>query len=204
MPNGTGPTHAAMSALIRLGAAFAFLAAALVADTSPAAAQPKAPPGSTRIFVTIEGTKQGKFKTEGGPQFGDRIPVLRFTYEIISPRDLNTGQASGKRQHRPVTITKDWNASSPQFFQAVTTNEPLKSVLIEVFRTNPGGAEEVVATIRLTDAAIARFRSAVSDSTSGDGPAGRLLDQVDFTFRKIEIANPVAKIGATDDWLVAQ
>lgn len=193
-----------ITALIRLGTALALLAAATVADTDPAAAQPKSPPGATRVFVTIDGTKQGKFKTEAGPQFGDRIPVLRFSYEIVSPRDLSTGQASGKRQHRPVTIIKDWSASSPQFFQAVATNEPLKSVLIEVFRTSPSGAEEVVATVRLTDAAIGRFRTAVSDSTSGDGPAGRLVDQVEFTFKKIEIANPVARTGATDDWFVTQ
>ena len=35
------------------------------------------------------------------------------SHEIKSPRDLATGQASGKRMHKPVTITKEWSASSP-------------------------------------------------------------------------------------------
>jgi len=207
MLNGTGPIHAVTSASFRLGAAFALLAGAIAADSSPAAAQgAKHTVGAgNRIFVTIEATKQGKFKAEGGPQFGDRIPVLRFSYEVGSPRDLATGQAAGKRQHKPLSITKEWSAASPQIFQAVTTNEILKSVLIEFFRTNQTtGQEEVAGTIRLTNATISKYRSAVSDSTSGDGPAGRLLDQVDFTFQKIEIANPAAKTGAVDDWMARQ
>jgi type VI secretion system secreted protein Hcp len=187
-------------ALIRLGAALVLLAAALLADTSPATAQPKGP-GTTRIFITIEGVKQGKFKADGGPQFGDRIPVLQLGFEVDSPRDLASGQASGKRQYRPLSITKDWGAASPQLFQATATNEILKSVFIEIFRSTTAGTEEVVATIRLTNATIGKYRTSVSDATSGDGPAGRLIDHAEFTFQKIEISNPVAKTGATDDWV---
>lgn len=200
----TGLIHEVMSTSIRLGAALALLAGAIAANSSPAAAQgAKHTVGvGTRIFVTIDGTKQGRFKAEGGPQFGDRIPILRFSYEVDSPRDVATGQASGKRQHKPVSITKDWSAASPQMYQAVTTNELLKSVLIEFFRTNQTtGQEEIAATIRLTNATISKYRSAVTDSTSGDGPAGRLVDQIDLTFQKIEIANPAAKTGAGDDWM---
>jgi type VI secretion system secreted protein Hcp len=187
-------------ALIRLGAALALLAAALLADTSPATAQPKGS-ATTRIFITIEGVKQGKFKADGGPQFGDRIPVLQLNFEVDSPRDLATGQPAGKRQHKPLSITKDWGAASPQLFQATTTNELLKSVFIEVFRTAGTGTEEVVATIRLTNATIGKYRTSVSDATSGDGPAGRLIDHTEFTFQKIEISNPAAKTGAMDDWV---
>lgn len=35
------------------------------------------------------------------------------SHEIKSPRDVATGQASGKRMHKPITITKEWSASSP-------------------------------------------------------------------------------------------
>ena len=190
-----------ITVLIRLGAALALLAATLLADTSPATAQPKGGPGTTRIFVTIEGVKQGKFKADGGPQFGDRIPALQLSFEVDSPRDLATGQASGKRQYKPLTITKEWGAASPQLFQATATNEILKSVFIEVFRTTGTGTEEVVATIRLTNATIGKYRTSVSDAASGDGPAGRLIDHAEFTFQKIEISHPAAKTGAMDDWV---
>ena len=94
-----------ITVLIRLGAALALLAATLLADTSPATAQPKGGPGTTRIFVTIEGVKQGKFKADGGPQSGDRIPALQLSFEVDSPRDLATGQASPNARFSPLTST---------------------------------------------------------------------------------------------------
>lgn len=33
---------------------------------------------------------------------------------IYAPRDVATGQASGKRMHKPMTITKEWGATTPQ------------------------------------------------------------------------------------------
>ena len=33
---------------------------------------------------------------------------------VISPRDSASGMATGKRQHAPVKITKEWGAASPQ------------------------------------------------------------------------------------------
>ena len=35
-------------------------------------------------------------------------------YEVTSPRDIATGQASGKRMHKPFVIRKEWGAASPQ------------------------------------------------------------------------------------------
>lgn len=32
---------------------------------------------------------------------------------VEAPRDVATGQSSGKRQHKPFTITKEWDASTP-------------------------------------------------------------------------------------------
>jgi hypothetical protein len=53
---------------------------------------------------------------------GDGVEELSFTlnfneisYGVKSPRDVATGQSSGKRTHKPVTFVKEWGASSPQF-----------------------------------------------------------------------------------------
>jgi hypothetical protein len=35
-------------------------------------------------------------------------------YRVTGPRDLASGQASGKRMHKPFTIVKEWGAASPQ------------------------------------------------------------------------------------------
>ena len=40
--------------------------------------------------------------------------LTQSLYTVVSPRDLATGQSSGKRMHQPVTLTMDWTAASPQ------------------------------------------------------------------------------------------
>ena len=97
------------------------------------------------FYVSIEGEAQGKFKGEAAfSKFGaGKITGVSFFMETVSPRDVATGQASGKRQHKPIRFTKEWGAASPQIYQALVTNEVLKSVLFEFVRTDSKGAEEV-------------------------------------------------------------
>lgn len=151
-----------------------------------------------QFYVTIEGTKQGKFK--GGGR-GSKIVGLEFSYEVTSPRDAASGQPSGKRQHHPVVITKEWDASTPQIFQALVTNEVLKSVVLEFIRTAPQGKEEVFYTVTLTNGAVADVRQFFQGEAPPGQPAGpRDLEDVSFTFQKIELENVPGKTVAVDDW----
>lgn len=47
--------------------------------------------------------------------------ALKGAHYIISPRDSATGQASGKRMHKPVTFVKEWGAATPQLSQIKPT-----------------------------------------------------------------------------------
>jgi type VI secretion system secreted protein Hcp len=159
--------------------------------------------------VTIEGTKQGKFK---GGRTGDRIAGLAFHYDVKSPRDIATGMASGKRQHGAITFTKAVDSSSPQIFQALVGNEPLKSVLFEFRGTNANGEEMVVYQITLTNATISELEQYVGmqglnttaeakhSSASDTSP----MEDVSLTFQKIEVQSQVGKTMAADDWRAKQ
>lgn len=39
---------------------------------------------------------------------------------VVGPRDHATGQASGRRMHKPFGIVKEWSAASPQLMQMKT------------------------------------------------------------------------------------
>ncbi len=149
------------------------------------------------FYVTIKGKKQGQFKGESPKtRYKDKIPAIRFLYEIKAPRDVSTGQASGKRQHSPVTITKEWGAASPQIFQALVTNEILDPVLFEFVRTTPAGEEEIFYTIRLTNATVCDLKQYVEIQPGPDRP----LEDISFAFQKIEVEDMDAKTSASDDW----
>jgi type VI secretion system secreted protein Hcp len=155
------------------------------------------------FYVTIEGVKQGKFKGEGHTKgHEDKIVGLAFDYQLTSPRDPATGQASGKRQHSPVKFTKEWGAASPQIFQALVSQEVLKAVLFEFIRANPTGGEAVYQTVKLLDATVSQLHQykLMPPQQQGVKIDTQELEDVSFTFHKIEIDNKVGKTQAADDW----
>jgi type VI secretion system secreted protein Hcp len=94
------------------------------------------------FYFKAHGATQGDFKGDSlNPRRTGRIDGLDFEPEIESPRDPATGQASGKRQWKPIAIVKRWSASSPQFLQALATNEVLSTVDLEFESVDASGKE---------------------------------------------------------------
>ena len=154
-------------------------------------------------YISIEGTKQGKFKGESKvAAHKDKIVGLAFEYEVISPHDPANGMATGKRIHKPIMFTKEWGAASPQIFQALFTNEGLKTVLFEFFRMSPEGKETIFTTIKLTTAHFVSINAhkALSGPKSNEPIQTHELEVVSLVFHKIEIDNVIAKTMAADDW----
>ncbi len=159
------------------------------------------------FYVTINGTKQGAFKGESVRNaHSAKIAGLSYQHAIKSPRDVSTGQASGKRQHGAITITKEWGASSPQLFQALCYNEVLKDVLFEFFHTTPEGAEEVYHTVKIVNATVSAIEyttgtgeSAGSSKTTADFDTHE-LEKISFTYQRIEMESIKGQTSAQDDW----
>jgi type VI secretion system secreted protein Hcp len=163
-----------------------------VGTTAPSYAEPGL------FFVTIQGAKQGKFKGESLRQgLNDRIEALKLSYEAASPRDVASGQAAGRRQHKPLVITKEWGPATPQILQALVTNEVLIFVLIEFFALNPQGQLEMAHSIRLTNAAVASVKQFTEKDQRGIYPQ----EEVSFVFQKIEVVNLRGKTAVADDWV---
>ena len=138
------------------------------------------------FYVSIKGTKQGLFKGESARKgHEDKLTGLGFTYEIISPRDLATGQASGKRQHAPVVFVKEWGAASPQLVQAAETNE-IVDVVFEFVKTTADGAGAPFERIHLSNATIANLKRMAGDTvTDRAGPT--TLEEITLLYQKLEL-----------------
>ena len=81
------------------------LAAGLAAVLAAASAS-----GAQQLYVEVTAPVAGG---AAAPRLSrDLQPALRFSFALASPRDAATGQASGKRQWKPVTIVKEWGAVS--------------------------------------------------------------------------------------------
>jgi type VI secretion system secreted protein Hcp len=163
----------ALLAVIALGAAmYAFAApgagAAGTASTATATGQ--------SMNLSVTGQKQGVFSSR-------KIAVIAVSHEIVSPRDPASGLPTGKRQHKPFTITIQYGPTTPKFINALVSNENLTSVLIGLLRNG-----SVVATTKLTNASV-------SDYVETDQSV-----QLSFTYQKITWTWVDGGITASDDW----
>jgi type VI secretion system secreted protein Hcp len=177
------------------------LAALLLAAIAVQAAGPHPGPAKARaaggILMTMKvtGSKQGVFK--GDDVTLDRrgvglIVLSGYQFELVSPRDAASGQATGKRQYKPLTITHELGGSSPQFLAAASTNENLSSVVINFYRSDPSGKDVNYYRVTLTNASISDVRQYTGNSS--------VLEDVSFTFQKVEQSDLVAKTTFIDNF----
>lgn len=153
------------------------------------------------FYVQVEGQKQGKFKNETPREkHQGKLPGTSFHYNVKSPRDSASGQAAGKRVHQPVTFVKSWGASTPQFFQALCTNEVLTSVLFEFVKTNADGEEYVYHTVKLVNASVSEVDHHLAGDTHDQSLDAPELERISLTFQRIEIESKDGKTMAVDDW----
>jgi type VI secretion system secreted protein Hcp len=153
-------------------------------------------------FITIQASRQGQIKGNS-PGMGKQgqIECIGFTFSAQSPRDPATGLPTGRADRSPVTIVKHLDGATPQLLQALYTNEPLPSVLIEFSRKGMDGRLAVYQTIRLTNATIGKIAQFGGVECSDKLiPNTSPIEQVSFTYQKMEVDNLESRTTMTDSW----
>jgi type VI secretion system secreted protein Hcp len=133
-----------------------------------------------------------QYKNHGTHSFD----ILGYSQGVTAPRDASTGQATGKRLHKPFVVTKELDAESVRLFQALVTNENLLTVIIDIYRP---GTTDVYMRYTLTNAHV------LQDQQDGSGvPETIPLEEVSFFFPKICVKNIPDQgngIESCDEWL---
>lgn len=138
-------------------------------------------------YMRVTGQTQGQI--EGGVITKGRegsIEVISLEHQIISPRDPASGQATGKRQHGTVKITKELDKSSPLLHQAMTNNENLTNVTIQFWRANPGTGQEIQHyTVTLINASVSSIRLWKPNTKDSAAVSSPDMEEIQFTYQKI-------------------
>ena len=168
-----------------------------VASTNCSSAGGATNPGkvnATGTTMVVEAMKQGKLKGESQRAGrSDAMDVAFGSSTVSAPRDVATGLASGKIQYGPVTVTKAWGAASPQIALALSTNEVLKKVALSFWGIGADGVERIQNTITLTNANVSSIVRHLDAS-------GNLVEDVSFTFQRIDLVDNLSGNMASDDW----
>jgi len=152
------------------------------------------------IWITISGN-QGQTNTQ----------ATEFRYSQ-SPRDLAGGsssmatvnagtsargasaggRAAMRRVSDPVVIVRNEDEASPFLVKAAASGETLTSVVFE-FKRTVGTTTEVYQKVTLMNATISSVREI-------NGNGGNQMQEVSFTFQKIEYSNKDGAAAAPTSW----
>ena len=147
-------------------------------------------------YLAARGQKQGDIKggaTEKGRE--GSIPLISVAYDVERSFDPGSGQPTGKRVHKPISVVKVIDRATPTLLQALVSNEILTSVKIEFWWPFPEAVSPYFI-ISLTNALVV----GITLNPSGDD-ASHEYEQVQFTYQKIAWTYPQTGDSAEDDWI---
>lgn len=171
--------------------------ASLVAGTMILATAASASAANS-IFMTLTGQKSGVVNgsvTQKGRE--KSIQVNGYDDDIVSPRDAASGMATGKRLHKPLKVTLEFDQSAPILYNMADTNENISQLELKFWRPSPSGMETQYFTVRLTNASITEIH------TGTDATTHNPVVEVSFTYQKIQWTWLDGGITATDSWAAA-
>jgi len=152
-------------------------------------------------YLKLTGDTQGEIKgscTQAGRE--DSIEVYGFNHEVLSPRDAASGLPTGKRQHKPLVITKAIEKATPLLMNVLTNNENIATWELRFWRPSRAGREEQFYTIELVNATISSIRPEQLNNKYDENMKHEVREHVAFTYQKIIWTWEDGGITAEDDW----
>jgi type VI secretion system secreted protein Hcp len=146
--------------------------------------------GAGAIHMQATGQKQGAIvgsctvKAREGTSV-----VVGLSHSIVSPRDAASGLPTGKRQHKPLVVTKYLDRSTPLLYSALVNNENLPTVTLRFYRPDAANRPVVYYTVQMINANIASIEEGFPNT-----------EKISFTYQKITWTWAEGGITAEDDW----
>ncbi|MEY4504690.1 MAG: hypothetical protein RL154_986 [Pseudomonadota bacterium] len=152
-------------------------------------------------YLTLEGSSQGAMDGSCEQKSREKtIEVFAIEHNIMIPKDPQTGQPTGSRQHQPFCITKPLDKASPKIMQAVASGEQMSKFELKYFRINDKGQEEHYYTVKLEKAIVVTRNVAKKNIKLDEYKNLTDLETVSFTYEKIVETFEKDGIEGEDNW----
>jgi type VI secretion system secreted protein Hcp len=152
-------------------------------------------------YLRLKGDTQGDILgsvTQAGRE--DSIMIIGYSHEVVSPRDAASGLPTGKRQHKPVTLTKEIDKSTPLLMYSLVNNENIPSWKLEFWQPSASGMEVQFYTIELMNASVAGIRAELLNNKYPENMQHKEREHVTFCYQKVIWTWMDGGITAEDDW----
>ncbi len=149
------------------------------------------------IHIFLKGKVSGDIK---GDLSDNSIEGLAYQHEIVSPRDPASGLPTGRRQHKPFTIVKSLDKSTPLLYKMLATNEA-GDVSFKFYRKDPKtGQTTQYYTVELKNATISNIRDWKPNTRDLSAERAGDLEEISFTYEKITWTYVEGGITFEDTW----
>jgi type VI secretion system secreted protein Hcp len=152
-------------------------------------------------YMKLTGETQGEIKgsvTQAGRE--DSIMVIGYNHEVVAPRDAASGLPTGKRQHKPLTVTKELDKSTPLLMNVLVNNENITDLELRFWQPSASGQEVQHYTIQLVNASVAGIRSEMLNNKYPDNMPHKEREHVSFCYQKIIWTWEDGGLMSEDDW----
>jgi type VI secretion system secreted protein Hcp len=170
------------------------LAALFLVSQRDARTQPAQASDGSPIYMTCTGARQGVIKgsvTKKGLE--NYLAVSSATDGLTIPIDAASGLPTGRRQHKPLVITKEIDKATAPLLTALVTDETLKSCTLRMYQLTVNGTSKEYFHIVLTNAHLI-------SRAGGYRQTGNDTETLSMTYQRITCTDVAGGVTATDDW----
>ncbi len=164
----------------------------------------------TPCYISIVGKTQGNI-TEGastadsiGASYQEghenEMLVQAIEHTITVPSDIQNGQPSGQRVHKPFKFTVTLNKSVPLLYNALVSGESLTEVEVKWYRTSIEGKNEHFFSTNFTEATIVDIECAMPHCQDPTKGGFTQLVTVSLAYRQISWTHNKSGTAGADDW----
>jgi len=153
-------------------------------------------PGYMTIVAENQGSIEGECDLEGRE---GALVVQAIQHSVKLPTDQR-GLPNGRRVHMPITILKELDRTSPMLYQALSEGELLSQVVIDWYRIDSAGMEELYYRQSLKNAQITAIEFIVENETDMANSKLGHMEKVSLIYDSITWSHEADGIEFEDDF----
>lgn len=129
------------------------------------------------------------------PQRQGSIELKSFSHGVTIPVDPNWGKLTGMRVHRPITIVKEFDQTTPLLYRTVCEGRLMKKAIIKMYRILESGIESEYFNIILENAKLTTISPYLSP-----GMSSTHLETIELRYEAITWKYTEGNIIYRDSW----
>lgn len=129
------------------------------------------------------------------------IEVIGFNHGLSIPVDSRSGQISGTRSHAPLSLEKEFDASSPYLYKAVAKGQTLQSAELRWYGINDAGREHVYFVMLLQGVKIVNINPGMANTKLSAMSESNHVEAISMMYERITWHYLDGNVKFTDSWI---